>query len=170
MVYNNIFTGPMMQFAGNLNNISGYFINNDCIYSYATSCVNFTFQNNILAQANFGAYLSSNSFFNNITSNTGLPSGNGNQASVNLDNVFMGYLSGTGFSSDGRYRLKAGSPAINAGSLNGGTVDCGAFGGPAPYILSGMPDIPSIYVLTVPSSVPSGATNMNVTISSTTIH
>lgn len=170
LIYNNIFTGPGMQFSGNLNNISGYFINNDFMYSYSLSCANFTFQNNIFSSANFGSYLSSNSFFNNITNNTGLPSGNGNQLNINLDNVFAGYSSGTGYSSDGRYKLKAGSPAIGAGSLNGGTVDCGAFGDPAPYVLSGMPSIPSIYVLTVPSSVPSGATNMNITISSTTVH
>lgn len=172
LVYNNIFIGPPAQFLSNINNISGYFINNDFLFYNGTSssCVNFTFQNNIFNNAIFGTYLSSNSFFNNITNNTGLPTGNGNQLSVNLDNVFVGYSSGTGFSSDGRYKLKAGSPAIGAGSLNGGTIDCGAFGGPTPYVLSGMPSIPSIYVLTVPSSVPSGATNMNVSISSTTVH
>jgi len=170
LVYNNIFNGPPIQFSTNLNNISGYFINNDFIYYNLISCANFTFQNNIFNSANFGSNLSSNSFFNNITNNTGLPTGNGNQLSVNLDDVFNGYSSGTGFSSDGRYELKAGSPAIGAGSLNSVTVDCGVFGGPAPYVLSGMPSIPSIYVLTVPSSVPSGATNMNITISSTMVH
>lgn len=170
LVYNNIFYGPTVQFASNANNISGYFINNDFLYNYASSCANFTFQNNIFNTANFGPYLSSNAFFNNITNNTGLPTGNGNQLSVNLDNVFVGWSSGTGYSSDGRYVLKSGSPAIGAGSINSTTVDCGAFGGPAPYVLSGMPAIPSIYVLTVPSSVPSGATNMNITISSTTVH
>jgi hypothetical protein len=169
LVYNNIFNGPPVQINDGVN-ISGYFINNDFLFSYATKCTNFTFQNNIFYGANFGSYLSSNAFFNNITSNTGLPTGNGNQLSVDIDNVLVGYSSGTGFSSDGRYKLKAGSPAIGAGSLNGGTVDCGAFGGPAPYVLSGIPSIPSIYVLTVPSSVPSGATNMNITISSTTVH
>lgn len=170
LVYNNIVTGPPAQFSGNLNNVSGYFINNDFLYSYSTSCANFTFQNNIFHGANFGAYLSSNAFFNNIADNIGIPAGNGNQLSVNLDNVFVGYSSGTGYSSDGRYELKTGSPAIGAGSLNGGTVDCGAFGGPAPYVLSGMPSIPSIYSLTVPASVPSGATNMNISVSSTTVH
>lgn len=170
LVYNNIFFGPPIQFANNANNISGYFINNDFLWGYYNSCTNFTFQNNIFHNPDFGDYLSSNAFFNNITDNTGLPTGNGNQLSVSLDDVFVGYSDGTGYSSDGRYKLKDGSPAINAGSLNGQTVDCGAFGGPAPYVLSGMPSIPSIYVLTVPSSVPSGATNMNITISSTTVH
>ncbi|MEO9022508.1 MAG: hypothetical protein ABI237_08275 [Ginsengibacter sp.] len=169
LVYNNIFIGSAMQ-ASNVNNISGYFINNDFMYGGALSCENFTFQNNIFVQASFGSYLSSNSFFNNIADNTGIPTGNGNQLSVNLDKVFVGYSSGTGFSSDGRYKLKAGSPAIGAGKLNGVTVDCGAFGDSAPYVLSGIPSIPSIYVLTVPTSVPSGATSMNITISSTTVH
>jgi hypothetical protein len=171
LIYNNIFNGPGMQFASNLNNISGYFINNDFLYGYPyLSCANFTFQNNIFTGPGFGSYLSSNSFFNNITNNTGIPSGNGNQLNVNLDNVFVGYSNGTGFSSDGRYKLKTGSPAIGAGSINGENINCGAFGGPAPYVLSGMPSIPSIYELTVPSSVPSGATNMNISISSTTVH
>lgn len=170
IVYNNIVIGPPAQFGSNLNNVSGYFINNDFMYSYSTSCANFTFQNNIFHGANFGAYLSSNAFFNNITDNTGLPAGNGNQLSIDLNDVFLGYSSGTGYSSDGRYQLKTGSTAIGAGSLNGGTVDCGAFGGPAPYVLSGMPSIPSIYSLTVPTSVPSGATNMNISVSSTTVH
>ena len=38
--------------------------------------------------------------------------------------------------------LKTGSPAIGAG-MNG--VDCGIFGGNQPYVLSGIPPIPSIF-------------------------
>ena len=174
LVYNNIFNGPMVQFAGNLNNISGYFINNISLNGYSLSCANFTFQNNIFSSANFGAYQSSNIFFNNITnvafSSTTLPSGNSNQQNVDFATVFNGWSSGTGFSSDGRYQLKSGSPAIGAGKINGITVDCGVFGGPAPYILSGMPPIPSIYSLTVPAQIPSGTGTINISLSSTTVH
>lgn len=63
--------------------------------------------------------------------------------------------------------LKAGSPALAAG-LTVGTVvtpDCGAFGATDPYKLSGIPNIPSIYTLTVPVSIPAGTNSMNVTIS-----
>ncbi|WP_315820967.1 hypothetical protein [Paraflavitalea speifideaquila] len=45
------------------------------------------------------------------------------------------------------------------------TPDCGAFGGNDPYKLSGIPAIPSIYLLTVPASIPSGSSSMNVTFS-----
>ena len=43
-------------------------------------------------------------------------------------------------STDGRYKLKAGSPAIGYGV---GGVDCGIYGGPEPYVLSGMPTVPA---------------------------
>jgi len=54
---------------------------------------------------------------------------------------------GTG-STDGKWQLKAGSPAIGAGV---GGIDCGAFGGLGPYILSGLPTGPVIYQLNVSS-------------------
>ncbi|MEO5890957.1 MAG: hypothetical protein ABIQ31_11925 [Ferruginibacter sp.] len=66
-------------------------------------------------------------------------------------------------SSDGKFRLKAGSPAIGAGVTIGSTTpDCGAYGGNDPYKLSGIPAIPSIYARTVPENVPSGSNSMNV--------
>ena len=48
--------------------------------------------------------------------------------------------------------LKAGSPAIGGG-VSG--ADCGAFGGPAPYVLSGVPNLPHIYEADVPASATS---------------
>ena len=47
---------------------------------------------------------------------------------------------------DGQYKLRAGSPAIGAGADG---VDIGMFGGPEPYILSGLTTLPSIYLLDV---------------------
>ncbi len=171
IIYNNIFTGsyPLSFYAGGVANNNGYFINNSCVgYSYGFGCTNFTFQNNIFYAPDFGPTLSSNVFFNCISNNASIPNTNGNQLNTNLDDVFMGWNSSSGFSSDGRFALKAGSPAIGAGVLNGGTVDCGAFGGPAPYIRSGMPSVPSIYTFTAPATVSSGTTTMNVTVSTTT--
>jgi hypothetical protein len=88
----------------------------------------------------------------------------GNQVSVNMTNVYVGGSTG---SLDSRAALKAGSPAIAAGLTVGAvtTPDCGAFGATDPYKLSGIPNIPSIYTFTVPTSIPAGTTNMNVTIS-----
>lgn len=172
LIYNNIIEGYGAYYGSHYSNFSGYYINNIFLASagYPYACSNFTFQNNIFNGANFGAYLSSNAFFNNVEAGNSLPSGDGNIHGENLNNIFNGFSDITGFSSDGRYMLKTGSHAIGAGSLNGITVDCGVFGGPAPYVLSGMPAIPSIYSLTVPTSVPSGATNMNISVSSTTVH
>ena len=109
-------------------------------------------------------------FFNNICLGTGLPVGNNNQQNIDVAaNVFNDFTTNPpiGFSSDGRYQLKSNAtPAHNAGLLNGVVVDCGAFGGPAPYILSGLPSIPSIYALTVPAQVNTGTATLNISFSS----
>lgn len=69
-------------------------------------------------------------------------------------------------SDDGRFQLAAGSPAISGGvDIGGQKPNCGAFGGNDPYKLSGIPGIPTIYSLTVPSLVPLGNPTMNVTFS-----
>ena len=102
---------------------------------------------------------------NLFQSNQALPgTATNNQVSINMDNVYVG---GTTGSLDSRLVLKAGSPAIGAGLTVGAVVspDCGAFGATDPYKLSGIPNIPTIYSLTVPVSIPSGASTMNVTFS-----
>jgi hypothetical protein len=80
---------------------------------------------------------------NNIHTNGYLPAGNGNINSSPLDLRYVDLGS-----TDGKWKLKAGSPGIGAG-FNG--VDCGIFGGSEPYVLSGIPPIPTIYSLTAPS-------------------
>lgn len=92
------------------------------------------------------------------------PTATNNQINVNMTNVYVG---GTTGSIDSRFALKSGSPAIAAGLTVGAvtTPDCGAFGATDPYKLSGIPNIPSIYALTVPISIPAGSNTMNVTFS-----
>jgi len=68
---------------------------------------------------------------------------NGNMVNVDMSTVFIGQGS-----EDGKWQLAENSPAKNAGD-NG--VDCGAFDGTDPYILSGIPMLPSIYYLNVPA-------------------
>ncbi|WP_028788848.1 hypothetical protein [Terrimonas ferruginea] len=69
-------------------------------------------------------------------------------------------------SADARYQLTATSPARGAGEpVNGVTPDIGAFGTGDPYRLSGIPQIPSVYAMSVPANVPSSATSMTVTLS-----
>lgn len=174
MIYNNLFTATS-NFASNLTHTTAYFINNVFeTSSFVFNCENSVFQNNIFLNTKFGAYGTSNYFSNNLfshsSSNTGVPTGNNNQFSVNTDSIFVAENTNfntvpAGFSHDGQYQLAAGSPALDAGDINGTTVDCGIFGGPAPYILSGMPNIPSIYSLTVPTQVNSGTATMNISLS-----
>jgi hypothetical protein len=83
-------------------------------------------QNNIFRGEVF-VYGSNNIVSNNVTDN---------------GQVFVG----TG-STDGQWQLKPGSPAIGAGV---GGVDCGMFGGDSPYVLSGIPSIPTIYFFNAP--------------------
>lgn len=178
MVYNNIIDRTV-DFNYNLANTNAYFINNDFIHHGTYYCENCVFQNNIFYNPNMQTYGSSNYFAYNIFSNdsptSGVATGNNNQFSKDMQYVYLTantfpYANldnpPTGLSHDGQYQLAAGSPALNAGNINGTTVDCGAFGGPAPYILSGMPNIPSIYSLTVPSQVNSGTPTINISLSS----
>lgn len=121
-------------------------IENNIFYSTAgaVSINNSTFQNNIMRSGTFSPGTGS-TYFNNIGNGTQFGTANGNQSNVNMATVFT--LTG---SPDGMYSLPAGSPAIDAG-ING--EDCGIFGGPSPYVLSGLPEgLPAIYEFLAPSS------------------
>ena len=130
------------------------FVNNHLV-----GCINGTesfFINNIIDE-NIGCGYGSiadvskqNLFSNNIFKTNGVGSVNGNQANVDLSTVFLVAPSATkpqDVSTDGRWQLKVGSPAKAAGfgSTNEKPVDIGPFGGTEPYVLSGLPPIPSIY-------------------------
>lgn len=93
---------------------------------------------------------------------TGYVGTNGNQQGFTDLQMFV-----TTGSLDGKWKLAGGSPGIAAGLTVGAvtTPDCGAYGGPDPYILSGIPPIPTIYSLTVPASIPAGTASMSVTFS-----
>ncbi|RYE12296.1 MAG: hypothetical protein EOP51_31825 [Sphingobacteriales bacterium] len=158
--YNNAYvTLPNLSGAGNIfrnNSISGgngftlsnTYIANNIFGNPASVFVNCTIKNNL------------------FQANQTLPgTATNNQQSVNMANVYVG---GTTGSFDSRMTLKAGSPAIGAGLTIGAVVtpDCGAYGATDPYKLSGIPNIPSIYALSVPVSIPSGSASMNVTFSS----
>ncbi len=102
---------------------------------------NSVFRNNICTYSPMPEVFTANNCVieNNIGASTQFGTANGNQQNVDMGTVFM-Y---TG-SSDGKFRLKPGSPAIGAGT--GGT-DCGVFGGNYPYVLSGMVGGPSVWYL-----------------------
>ena len=92
-----------------------------------------------------------NTITNNILAAPGTDA-NGNKYNIVMANVFVDYSGSLNYSDDGKWKLKAGSPAIGAGV---GGVDCGVFGGVAPYVLSGMPALPHIYEVTIPATASS---------------
>lgn len=105
---------------------------------------------NTLVQNNISFAVPVNGTFNNCTvrnniaaGSAAFPSGNGNILNVAQSDIFLGI--GT---VDSRWKLKDGSPAIGSGFEG---VDMGMFGGNEPYVLSGIPPIPTIYQLNAPA-------------------
>ena len=107
---------------------------------------NSSFTNNIMVNGSFIG--SGNLISNNLANATQFGSDNDNQTNVNMTTVFVG--AGTGISADGQWKLKIGSPAIGAGFGSTPTtpIDAGMYGGDKPYVLAGIPPIPSIYYFT----------------------
>jgi hypothetical protein len=115
------------------------------IFKGCQTIENCLYENNIATGTATGGndtFTATNStIYNNIGASTQYGTANGNQQNVDMALVFIN--SG---SNDGRYQLSAGSPALEAG-VEG--VDCGIFGGPEPYVLSGIPNLPSIWYFAV---------------------
>jgi hypothetical protein len=146
-------------------------------FGNVTQAGNNIYRNNILSYPSN----TSNTFVTNS-----LPNG-GNVFAQNMAPVFVGtpdntYVAGTTYNNridktgstlEGRFDLDAGSPALAAGesgtTFGGATVTtpaCGSTGATDPYRKGGFPAIPRIYSLTVPATVPNGAANMTIGISS----
>jgi len=108
-----------------------------------------TISNNIFISSTYKIQENTgNTIINNIFAYAGT-NANGNKYSITMTTVFVDLNGTLGYSEDERYKLKAGSPAIVAG-VSG--VDCGAFGGVTPYVLSGLPPFPRIYEATIPGT------------------
>lgn len=109
------------------------------------------------------SYLKNNIFKDSYTFNSQLdPS---NKFGVTQESTYVGFPTNTNnIQEDARYQLQSSAVAKTAGE---GNSECGAFGGNDPYVLSGIPSIPSIYQLTVPSQVPANGT-LNIQIKAKT--
>lgn len=141
------------------------FRNNSMVNGNAWTLSNAYIANNIIGTGSQCTFTNCTIKNNLFQVNQTLPgTATNNQVNVNMTTVYTG---GTTGSFDSRMVLKAGSPAIAAGLTVGAVTnpDCGAFGATDPYKLSGIPNTPSIYTLTVPTSIPSGSTSMNITFS-----
>jgi len=104
---------------------------------------NSSFTNNIMYTGFFVG--TGNLVANNLGSGTQFGTANGNKSNVDMATVFVGL--DAGISSDGQWKLKAGSPAIGAGygSTAANRIDAGMFSGQSTYVLAGLPPVPSIY-------------------------
>lgn len=122
-------------------------INNVLVGSILTS--NSVVRNNIVIGANsMYGITTSNTYQNNLISDETIAATDGNQTNVDMSAVFVGYPTIGDYSEDARWQLADFSPAIDAGS-NG--EDCGMYGGSTPYVLSGIPWIPTITYISAPS-------------------
>jgi len=133
------------------------------VVTYEVRVYNSILKNNIIyaAGSNGGFLENTNNIFEyNMVNNNNVPAGTGNVTNILPAEVFIDYDGSLGYSTDGKWQLKEGSPAIGAGE--GGT-DCGMFGGTSTYVLSGLPAVPHIYEAIVPTSG-SAASGLPVTI------
>ena len=158
LIHNNIITGSVLLSPSNLSNISiqNNFIGSGNIATIPSGII----ANNIIHNASGNVSISSNSgaVINNLfmnQTNTNYVGSNGNifvSGSANSTNTVFTNAKSVNY--DNWCILKAGSPAIGGG---GGGVDMGPRGGATPYVLSGVPAVPSVYQLTV-TSTPSTTT------------
>jgi hypothetical protein len=150
VIMNCIFNSTILIGTGS----NGQFLNNVFNFNVITIPTGFDMKNNILFTTDktnvFLPALPDIDICNNISISDHFGTANNNKANVAEGSLFLGALTA---STDGTWQLKAGSPAIGAGV---GGIDCGAFGGLGPYILSGVPTGPVIYQLNVSSHSTSG--------------
>jgi hypothetical protein len=144
------------------NTVNGLIRNNH--FSSSGSIDNTYLSNNIFTASLTLANMPNCTFRHNIAMGNYIPvTGNGNQNNIPLANLVVQTGSAAG---DAYYQLKPGGAGIGAGEpINGVTPDIGPFGTADPYKLSGIPAIPTIYSLTVPSTIPSSATTISITVS-----
>ncbi|WP_153800571.1 hypothetical protein [Foetidibacter luteolus] len=118
-------------------------IQNNIIRRGKVSVYNSNITNNIMVNGTFEG--TGNLVSHNLANATQFGTTDGNKANIDMGTVFLG--TGTGVSSDGQWKLAAGSPAIGAGygSTPQKPVDTGIYSGQTPYVLSGMPPVPAIY-------------------------
>jgi len=139
-LYNNYTTYKIIQMG---TNSSARFDHN--IIQGELTVYNSTLSNNIFNYLD-NSNINDSQFFSNIFGLNSwvdnIPTGNDNVFNVDMETVFVGADDN---STDGQWKLKAGSPAIGADAEGD---DCGMFGGSSSYVLSGLPhELPAIYYL-----------------------
>ena len=162
---NNFISGPLL-FADGVDNMTLMKITNNTFYNNNThEFKNAEFFNNILVQGALATWTTNNNVHHNIANSiNGLPIGTGNVNNVAM-NFFVTTPSSTNIDRDWQLNCTSSNAACGTGV---GGVNMGMFGGTTPYILSGIPSVPSIYILKTPTlSVLQGG-NIDINISSRT--
>ncbi len=130
------------------NNIFDYSRNDNNEYLFGSGGV-VTYKNNIILSAAPVKYLTNigtnYTYANNITTDSSLAGTPGVKQKVSRDSLFANFAS---TSQDGKYQLKANSPAKNYGTDGD---NAGPFTNSKPYVLSGIPFIPNVFFLDIPT-------------------
>ena len=157
LISNNLILGNIT--GGNSNRVNSVLIANNVLGNRAGTgsgsidVDNCVLKNNIVTRATATFALRANASSNNLGTGTQFGTANGNQQNVALGSIF-GSATGT----ETAFQIAVGGPADNTGESG---VDCGAFGAATPYVLTGLPNVPTIFEY---SQSISGAT-LNATIS-----
>jgi len=160
VIVNNLIGGQLWTYASSWPLIVSNNVLITTNYSFPLDCYNANIQNNIVIDQNATIQPNSgNSINNNILAEDGTDA-NGNLYNIDMTTVFVDFDGQLETSTDGKWKLRAGSPALDAGT---GGADCGAYGGLTPYILSGIPNLPHIYEASVQASA-SSESGLQVTI------
>jgi hypothetical protein len=123
-------------------NCSNIIIENNILYGEIT-LYNAVISNNIFRDGTYTGD-ASNVIQNNICNAMQFDTTGQNQQNVVMSTVFV--ASGT---SDGQWQIDPFGPAAGAGTYG---TDIGMFGGNTPYVLSGIPEIPTVYFFYGPSN------------------
>jgi hypothetical protein len=135
---------------------------------YGVATLPFVYKNNIFARGttSSASFMDHNIpvvFVGNVLPST--VTRTGNTSGVDMTKLFAGYPANPSqLRLELQYTLATNSPAKGAGE---GGVDAGAFGGDDPYVLNGIPFVPTITQLTVPLTVTQNGT-LNVTVKAQT--
>lgn len=154
LISNNIFASDLNRDDSfidmNSSGANATIINNTFVKGSQLILNDSVFNNNIIVDDGVGTWIFNNtSASNNLVSQELLAGAPESQFKVVTESPFSTESS----SKDGRFMLQNAAPPPPAigGGING--EDLGAFGGATPYVLSGIPAIPNIYVLEIPATV-----------------
>lgn len=164
-IENNIFVfdAPFFQSSS-----GAYTFKNNVMRRLNSGSLSLTVDNNIFTEGFSGPFGNSvfrnNLFYQSVPSGT---TGSGNLAYSSITTIMGNYSPGLGsFQLERNYQLlplTAANPAYNAGTDG---THIGPFGGANPYILSGIPPLPSIDELSVPQfAAPGGNLTIRVKVS-----